>query len=155
MADSIPDVQFKPAGLADCGTITRFIEEYYSLDGIAFNRDHVALALHGLVMDKRLGRVYVIRCSGEPAGYLILMFCHSVEFGGRVAFVDELFVCEAHSGKGIGTLALAFVEKESRAEGVKALRLEVTHKNAGARDLYARNGFMLEDRHLMTKRLSV
>jgi diamine N-acetyltransferase len=154
MADSIPDVQFKPAGLSDCGAITQFVEEYYAYDGIAFDRDHVSLALHALVMDRRLGRVYVIRASGENCGYLILMFCHSIEFGGRVAFIDELYVRETHRGKGIGTLALAFVEEECRADAVTSVRLEVTHKNAAARELYRRSGFVLEDRNIMTKRLT-
>jgi GNAT superfamily N-acetyltransferase len=79
---------------------------------------------------------------------------YSLEFKGKCAFIDELFIREGYRGKGIGTRALAFLKENARVMGVKALRLEVERKNADALQLYRKAGFVIENRDLLTVRLA-
>jgi len=86
----------------------------------------------------------VQRSDGETAGYAVIAFGFSLEFGGRDAFLDELFIVEACRGQGIGSAALSAVCAWARHEGLCALHLEVERDNKAAKALYTRTGF--EDR---------
>jgi len=92
-----------------------------------------------------------IKFDAELAGYLVLTFGYSLEFHGRDALVDELYVREAYRGRGAGTLSLAFVEEICRTEGIRALHLEVDRGNERARRLYHRAGYEDHDRYLLTR----
>jgi ribosomal protein S18 acetylase RimI-like enzyme len=98
-----------------------------------------------------LGRAWLLKFDGQFAGYLVLAFVFSFEYGGRNAFIDELYVGPGHRRLGIGSAALQFAEKIARAEGLAALHLEVSRNNAGAHKLYRRAGFVDHDRYLLTK----
>jgi GNAT superfamily N-acetyltransferase len=78
-------------------------------------------------------------------------FGFSLEFRGRNAFVDELFVREEHRGRGLGAAALAVAEEFCRGLGIAALRLEVERENPRAQELYEREGFRVHPRHILTK----
>jgi ribosomal protein S18 acetylase RimI-like enzyme len=120
---------------------------------MTFDASSVESALAQLLAVESLGRVWLIECDTEPAGYLVLTFGFSLEFGGRDAFVDELFVREEFRGRGLGRRAIERVERECRERGVGALHLEVERANTAAQELYRRSGFRDHDRYLMTKRL--
>ena len=110
-------------------------------------------AVGQLIADERSGRMLVAEAGGTIVAYLALTFGFSLEFGGRDAFVDELFVEPGSRGTGLATAALLSAETACREAGVSALHLEVDHVNEKARSLYARNGYVAHARHLMTKRL--
>jgi GNAT superfamily N-acetyltransferase len=114
----------------------------------------VETALRILLADGRLGCVLVAEDAGKPAGYVVLGFGYSLEFHGRDAFVDELFVAEPARGSGIGSLLLDAAEMACRARGIKAMHLESGHGNPRATGLYGRRGFKAHERHLMTKWLA-
>jgi GNAT superfamily N-acetyltransferase len=101
-----------------------------------------------LIADANLGRLFI-----TDGAYLVITFGFSLEFGGRDAFVDELYVADEARGQGLGTLALEVAEAACREAGIHALHLEVEHVNARARALYERTGYQAHDRHLMTKKL--
>ena len=88
------------------------------------------------------------------AGYLVVCFGWSLEFQGRDAFVDELYVREAFRGQGLGTRALEVAADLCRASGVRALHLEVERRNTRAQDVYRRAGFVDREYYLMTRRLA-
>jgi ribosomal protein S18 acetylase RimI-like enzyme len=75
----------------------------------------------------------------------------SLEFGGRDAFIDELYVRPAYRGQGIGTKVLKFADEVCRSAGVQALHLEVERKNVKAQTFYRKVGFQDHDRYLMTR----
>lgn len=85
------------------------------------------------------------------AGYVVVAFGYSLEFHGRDAFVDELFLRPAFRGRSLGREVLRFVEEQCRAAGVTALHLEVERKNTAAQEFYRRLGFQDHDRYLMTR----
>jgi len=83
----------------------------------------------------------------------VVTFGYSLEYGGRDAFIDELWVHERVRGQGIGTRALHMAEAACREQGIQALHLEVERTNAVAQQVYRRAGFVDHDRYLLTKRL--
>lgn len=97
------------------------------------------------------GRAWLLKFNGQFVGYLVLTFVFSFEYGGRNAFIDELYVAPEHRRLGIGSRALQFAEKTARAEGIVALHLEISRNNIGAHKLYRKVGFVDHDRYLLTK----
>jgi len=108
-------------------------------------------ALARLLGDASLGRIFLAEDAGRPVGYLALCFGYSLEYLGRDAFVDELYVEPALRGSGLGAHLLALVEAACPELGIAALHLEVDHTNARAKQLYVREGFRDNGRFLMTK----
>jgi len=106
------------------------------------------------LLDGTAGRIWFIEADDAPVGYVALCYGYSIEFGGRDAFVDEIYVAPAHRGRGIGATALHLLDVEARTLGVRAIHLEVDHGNPAAR-LYERVGFSSRDRYrLMSKPLA-
>lgn len=83
----------------------------------------------------------------------VLCLGFSLEYKGRDAFVDEIYIRAAFRGQGLGKRALEFPEAECRALGVQALHLEVERANTNAQEVYRKHGFIDQDRYLMTKPL--
>ena len=106
-----------------------------------------------LVRDPALGRVWIVEVDESAVGYAALTLGWSLEYGGRDAFVDDLYVAPLHRGRGRGGAALAAVEAAARELGVRSLHLEVERGNVRAQELYRRRGFADNERRLMTKRL--
>src|SRR5918997_799998 len=94
---------------------------------------------------------YLLLSGGEVAGYVVITFGFSLEFRGRDAFIDELFVKDAFRGRGLGAATIRFAEGVCRGRGVRALHLEVERANTGAQSVYRRAGFKDHDRYLLTK----
>ena len=85
---------FDPAAESDLDLILNFMRRLYAQDGIPFDESSARATLAGIVRDRSLGRVWMIREGPEPIGYMILTLGYSLEYRGRDAFVDELFVDE-------------------------------------------------------------
>jgi GNAT superfamily N-acetyltransferase len=140
----------RDAGVNDLDLVLDLMQGLYASDHIPFDPARARRALLELLADSSLGRVCLAEAEGEAIGYAALTWGYSLEFGGRYALLDELFLREAHRGRGAGRQLLDFLAALCRGLGVQALRLEVERANRGARNLYTRMGFELHDRDLMT-----
>jgi diamine N-acetyltransferase len=103
-----------------------------------------------LLHNPQYGFIYLAREQQSPVAYLVICFDFSLEYRGKGAWIDELFVEPTHRGQGIGTQLLDLAESASLEHGAQTLHLEVTHGNR-AIELYRRRGFVDHDRYLMTK----
>jgi diamine N-acetyltransferase len=146
--------KFKSAETSDVELLLEMMQEFYLLEEIGFDENIARLALHQLIVNEVFGRVWLIEIEGETVGYVALIFGFSLEYGGRDALIDELYVCENARGKGFGTQAINFVEDFCRENEVKALHLEVSHHNPKARALYERLDFIDYQRYFLTKILT-
>jgi GNAT superfamily N-acetyltransferase len=117
-----------------------------------FEESTVRASLDELLRNPVYGVIYIVRGELEPIGYLVICFDYSLEYRGKGAWIDELFVESCHRGKGIGTQLLDVAERASREHHAKFLHLEVTHGNP-AIELYRRRGFYDHQRYLMSKNL--
>jgi len=146
---------FRPATLTDLATLLSMQRTFYEHEGYPHAAAAHERAMRELLGDPRFGRIVLMERDGAAAGYLVVTFGFSLEFGGRDAFVDELFVLPHARGLGLGTQALAIAEEVCRDAGIHALHLEVEFTNEPAKRLYARTGYAEHTRHLMTKRFTI
>src|SRR5271170_7742445 len=117
-----------------------------------FEEHTVRKNLHELLSNPHFGVVYLVRENQTPVAYLVICFDFSLEYHGKGAWIDELFVEASHRGKGIGTQLLDLAESASREHGAQFLHLAVSHGNR-AFELYRRRCFEDHHRYLMTKSL--
>jgi GNAT superfamily N-acetyltransferase len=139
------------AAIADIPQVLPMMREFYAFEGIPYDESRAIRLLSQLVSDATCGRLTLVEQDGELAGYLILGFGFSVEFGGRDALLDELFIRPEFRGQGLGSSAIKSALSLCKEEGIQALHLEADHFNERAHDLYLRLGFKDHKRHLMTK----
>jgi GNAT superfamily N-acetyltransferase len=144
---------FQKAKPEDRGLVLEMMREYYAFDHLTLDERAARAALEQILADERNGRVWLIKDGETVAGYAVLALGFSLEYHGREAFIDELYLKEEFRGKGFGRRALEFLEDRCRKPGVKALHLEVERENEKARGVYLKNGFTDNERFLMTKRI--
>ncbi len=100
-----------------------------------------------LTENSDIGQVWLIEVQHEIVGYIALCFGHSIELGGRDAFIDEFFMTIDARGKGIGSLVVNQIKKKAITYGVKVLHLEVGRCNEVAQAIYQKNGFLMRERY--------
>lgn len=145
------DPQFRLANEADVPVLLQFMREYYAFDGHAFDEPKARAAMLAFLRDSSYGKAWLI-CEGEvPVGYIVLTLGYSLEYLGRDAFIDELFLLESHRSRGWGRKTIEFVEDYARALGVRSIHLEVVRANRKALEVYRKLGFHDHEHHLMTK----
>lgn len=145
--------RFRRADEADLDVLVELMGAFYAGEGYPFAEAEARPAMRELVREPRHGGVWLAELDGRAVGYLAVALGYSLEFRGRDAFVDELFIEAAHRGRGLGSEALEVAERFCRESGVRALHLEVERENPKAQELYRRSGYSDHDRYLMTKRL--
>lgn len=147
-------IELVPAREADLAVLEPLVAAYHAFERVASSPASRAQTLRPLLGESSLGRVWLIMARGETAGYVAICFGYSIEFGGRDAFVDELFIAERFRGRGFGRRVLDAVAQAASTLGVRALHLEVATENVRARQLYAACGFAARERFtLMSRRL--
>jgi ribosomal protein S18 acetylase RimI-like enzyme len=131
--------------------LLEMMREFYSQQQMQFDEPAASSALARALSNPELAQIYLIFRGAELAGYFALTFCFSLEFHGRFALLDEIYLREPFRRQKLGKAVVAFAEEASRKAGVKALRLEVGRENHGAQSLYRAAGFKEDERNLMTK----
>jgi ribosomal protein S18 acetylase RimI-like enzyme len=137
----------------DLGVLVPLVMDFHQHAGIRVDTQQRGKALTQALADNGPARILLAVDQGQVVGYAILSFGFSIEFAGRDAFVDELYVAPDRRGAGIGLQLLEEAERVAKANGVQALHLEAEHGNPRAADLYRRIGYLDHTRHLMTKRM--
>jgi ribosomal protein S18 acetylase RimI-like enzyme len=136
---------------SDTGELIAMMRSFYAELGEPFEETRAERALRALLEDPSYGAAWVFREDGRAIGYLVVTHGYSLEFGGRDAFIDEVYTVPEMRGQGLGARALAIAEEHCRRNHIEALRLEVHHENRRALALYERNGYEAHERYLMTK----
>jgi GNAT superfamily N-acetyltransferase len=146
-----PTPVFQPATTEDVAALVGMMEALYRNDGHAFDAARAERATLALLNSPSWGHIWLIQRDGISVGYVVLTFGFSLEFGGRDALLDELFILEPHRSQGLGKQALEFVFDYCRTEKIRALHVEVFLGNDKAAAIYSRSGFERDTRQLMTK----
>ena len=121
-------------------------------EGIAIADPLLEAALRRLLADRGLGGCWLVERGGRAIGHAVVTLGYDLEYGGRDAYLTELWIDPDERGRGAGAATLALLEDELRALDVRALHLGVRPENPAVR-LYARAGFEPSPRLFMTRRL--
>lgn len=154
-----PDMHLRTATSADIPRLLVMMRDLYEHDAVPFNpvasQAGIQYWLNSLESGiSPLGHIYVIEVAGEPAGYLVLAFNFSLEFGGSCTFIDEFYISESHRSQGNGAHILKQVMDLTAKRGGGAVLLEASDNNDRAMRLYLRSGFSTHPRRLMSVKTS-
>jgi GNAT superfamily N-acetyltransferase len=147
------DIVFQLARADDLDDLLPLVETFYKEDHYQFDKLAIRSLLLRFVQNPSLGRAWFICCDGMRVGYVLLTFGYSLEYRGRDAFIDEIFIRDDYRNRGIGTATFQFVRQICIELGVQALHLEVERDNALAQRFYRKIGFEEHDRYLMTQQI--
>jgi GNAT superfamily N-acetyltransferase len=138
----------------DVPRLVELMAEFYAEGSYPLNHQRAAEAFTALLANEHLGHVWFIRADSRDVGHIVVTVCFSMEYGGLIAFVDDLFVQPAFRRAGLGTAALAAVKSFCAKRGVRAMFVETGRDNIAAQTLYRRAGFVDTDRELLALRLA-
>ena len=147
------DFDFRLAQFIDIDPLMELVQEFYQFENMTFD-EGVIKAFTALLSDEQLGIIWLICDRDRPIGYVALTFFFSMEYHGRCGLVDELYIREAHRGKGIGKKVFILIEEYLQSQKMRSLSLVVDFWNDRAESLYVKLGFRREKRHLMVKHIN-
>ena len=142
--------EFVLAKKTDINSIITLMKEFYEIEHLRFDKEKIADTLTAII-DTINCLIYFIKINNKEVGYFVITFGYSLEFYGRFALVDELYLREEFRGKGIGKSSLRFIEDTCRLDNVSAVRLEVNRINIKAMEIYKNTGFKDDERLIFTK----
>jgi len=108
---------------------------------IPIARADLALAADGILRVADRGFVLLAMEPGGPVGVACVSFSWTVERGGVVAWLDELYVVPRKREHGVGNALLGEAIGVAAAAGCRTMELEVETSHARAEHLYRRHGF--------------
>ena len=94
-----------------------------------------------ILADDCYGFLLVAKAPAEIVAVAFVATILSIEHGGRVGWLEELYVRPEHRQAGIGSALLTRAIKLAREKGLSALDLEVDIEHRRAESLYQRFGF--------------
>jgi ribosomal protein S18 acetylase RimI-like enzyme len=144
-------IRLRSATLDDLAQLLPRTRALNAHEGIEISDELLEQALRRLLGDATLGAAWLVE-DDVAIGYAITTYGYDLEFGGRDAYLTELWIDEERRGSGAATAVLEQLPHELRTRDVRALHLQVRPDNP-ARRLYERSGFVASPRLVMTRRL--
>jgi len=142
---------FRDIVLSDKEVFLAMAGKFYSSSAVSHPIDPKNFEnIFSLAMNKSpFVRILIIENDETPVGYAQLSFTYSMEAGGMVALIEDVFIDEAHRGGGHGGKLMQFLESEYPT--FKRFRLEVMKENKKAINLFEKSGYKLLDYVQMVK----
>jgi ribosomal protein S18 acetylase RimI-like enzyme len=110
-------------------------------------------AIHALCSDASLGRAWLLTDGRRDVGYALAYWRHSVDHGGRVAVLDDLWIEPGHRGRGLGAHLLRAALAAMERTGARAAVVEADPTDAPAMAFYGRLGFVAKGTALLVRAL--
>lgn len=120
------------------------LDALVALEQASFDHDRVSRAQFRRHLASPSAAVLVAEARGQVLGAALLFFRR----GARVARLYSIAIARAARGQGLGANLLQTAEREARARGCAAMKLEVRTDNAPAIALYERRGYQRRAREL-------
>jgi len=128
--------------MEDIAGIAPLVERYWEFESIGgFDRPRIETLLRALLAEPQRGACWVAVSDGRLCGYLLAVFMFSLEHGGLMAEIDEVFVSREMRSQGLGSLLVARAERELAQRGLVRLQLQLGVENERARIFYERQEF--------------
>jgi ribosomal protein S18 acetylase RimI-like enzyme len=133
-------IAVRQATAADVPTLVDLMTEFYAESSYPLDRAWASHAFDGLLQDPSRGMVWVLMVDGAPAGHVVLSVRFAMEFGGLLAYIDDLFVKQVFRRQGVARAGLEALLDDCRRRGCRAVHVEVAPDNVAANALYRRCG---------------
>lgn len=147
-------IDIRQAGASDLPDLLDLMREFYVESGYLLDAERGRAAFRPLLSPGGLGQVWLADADGIVAGHLVLTFGYSMEYGGRNAIVDDLYVRPALRNRGVGKALLRRARAACLTLGVRAMHVEVGRTNEAAQAVYRGEGFQSTGRELLTVALA-
>jgi GNAT superfamily N-acetyltransferase/catechol 2,3-dioxygenase-like lactoylglutathione lyase family enzyme len=119
----------------------RLLQAQYEEHAIELSPERLDSAVGGMIEMPERGAMLIALDGDQPVGLAVLSYVWTLEHGGRVAWLDELYVVPAKRDQGLGAALLARAHEQAVSVGCNAIELEVDAKHRRAERLYRRAGF--------------
>jgi GNAT superfamily N-acetyltransferase len=117
------------AGEDSAALCLALMEKYHTEQGLPYDDAHRLAVASPLLAGNPLGAIWLIGPARAPLGYVLVTFAWSVEAGGMVGWISEIYMRPSVRKRGIGTETLHAVAVALKAGGVKALHAELGAPN--------------------------
>src|SRR5262249_39600820 len=128
VARDVSGLDARTAREADVPALLEMMAEFNRLEQVAWTPEAGEAPLRMLLADPPLGVVGLLLMAGgaEPdagqvAGYFVVTWGYDLEWGGRDAFLTELYLRSEVRGRALGAAAMAHVERAAVQAGARAL----------------------------------
>jgi GNAT superfamily N-acetyltransferase len=127
---------------ADIAGVASLAEQYWEFEAIqGFDRPRIETLLRRLLSEPERGACWVAEADGRLCGYLLAVYMFSLEHGGLMAEIDEVFVSAQERSMGVGAFLVEQAERDLVTRGLVRLQLQLGVDNDRARVFYERHGF--------------
>ena len=138
----------------DADNIASLVQRYWEFDAIpGFGRSQITALLTAFLRQKERGACWLAMKDDQPIGYLLAVYVFSLEHGGMMAEIDEIFVVPEQRSNGVGVALLREAKREMERTGLVRLQLQLSPQNRSARLFYEKNGFQSRGYELLGKSL--
>lgn len=134
-----------PCPVAELDALLLLAQQYYQEDHLQFDSTRYKNALTG-ALELGRGSAWWLSRAGARIGYALLMDGWSIEYGGLITTLDEIYVLPESRGSGAASQAIHALREQFWQRGGVSMNLETTPNNARAQKLYQRLGFVATQR---------
>jgi ribosomal protein S18 acetylase RimI-like enzyme len=157
--NTLPSVRIRVAGPVDRAAVLGMIRDLHAHESITApaTLENALDSLLDFEAEGARGQVWIAERAEhpmEPLGYAVLTFGFSLERGGAIGLLDELWVRESARGQRIGSALIDHIAGAAQEAGCRSLHLEVSADNPGARQLYERLEFIDQGRAFLSRALN-
>ena len=149
---STSSTTLRAATLNDLDTVEDLMRQFYRHFKYHFREPGQRQLIERFITTEYLGSMWLIEVAQRAVGYAAMTYGYSFEFGGRDAFVDELFVIPELRGQGHGAAALLALQGRAAELGLIAIHLQTESYNQRAKRMYESVGFTDLSRSTLTWR---
>lgn len=121
----------------------RLSEEFYASSAVLhpIPAAYHARTFDELMRSREYADGYMLEADGKAVGFGLVAKTWSREAGGKVLWLEELYILPAYRSRGLGREFFAACESYAAEHGYARIRLEVEEENVRARSLYERLGY--------------
>lgn len=133
-------MNFRKIEQKDKDVFLQMSREFYNSPAVIapIKEEYHVNAFNELMRSRDYLECYMIECDGKSAGFGLLNFAYCHEAGGKIVWIEELYIRESFRGQGIGTKFFELVKNNHPAN---RYRLEVEKENERAVKLYKSLGY--------------
>lgn len=131
---------------ADVEALLQLMETFCHHFSYPFDRSLRQQLIRQILENPSLGSLWLVVDENRPVGYVVLTYGFALEFGGKTALVDELFIDEPFRGGGRGRRVLQQIQEAATELGVLVILLQTEKYNSRAKQLYESVGFVDQER---------